>query len=157
MSDLTEPEIFDQMRQSIRTAVDLCGKLEREPAKGGNYDALRRQFGLIEGCCRQAATWREDARWLRIGVFAARCHETAGSWLRVKSPPRLFRDMARNLRDLLVVADDMKNRATGVSGAILPSERVAPHRDTRPVQVLLPPGFKQGLKSSIILPPGYAR
>ena len=155
MSDLTETEIFDRMGQSLRSAIHLCGALATEPAKGANYDALRKEFGLIEGCCRQAAMWREDARWLPVGLFMEKCHSTAGSWLRVKSPPALFNKMAENLRSALYLCDEFRTKATGVRGAILPAERPEPHREARPVQVLLPPGFKTGLKSTIILPEGF--
>ena len=82
MGALSEIEIFDRMEQSLKEAADLSDRLAVVNLKGPLYHQLREHLSLIEGCARQAAAWRADARWLRIGMIAHECHERAGGWLR---------------------------------------------------------------------------
>jgi hypothetical protein len=162
MGALTEPEIFDRMRTSLRVAADLCGKLAHLPMKGRNYDKLRTELKLIEGCCKQASTWREDARWLPIGRLMAQCHAKAGDWLRgivvsnpdgTKSRVKInggtlhpaFVMLGANLAAILKVVDDLKNKPTHRVGMILPAPIKDRSRDTVPV------GWR---RSGLIIPPG---
>ena len=82
MSDLTEIEILDRMRSSLREAIQCANILASSPRKGPTYNKLREHLGLVEGCCRQMSAWREDTRWLPIGRLMAECHQKAGNWLR---------------------------------------------------------------------------
>ncbi len=153
MARLTEIEIFDRMQESLRAAEQACRDLATSPIKGPNYEILRKHLGLIEGCCRQASVWREDTRWLPIGMMMAEAHRRAGDWLRgIKLPdggrrslapgemhPN-FVKLAENLKALLVSVARLKTARTGRRGMILPQPMVAPHRDFRPVQVRTPGG-----------------
>jgi hypothetical protein len=147
MSQLTETEIFDCLKTNLRLAAQNCDKLAVSPRKGRIYQQLRDELRLIEGACRQAAYWRGDARWLRIGLYMAEVHKRAGDWLRgikqidgkrVKIAPGqlhpLFQKLAENLRAAYVKADDFQNKRTDRVGLILPKPQPPrEHRDTRPV------------------------
>lgn len=146
MSDLTEIEIFSCLEENFRQAIEHCASLAILPIKGPTYSALRRELKLIEGACRQAAYWREDSRWLPIGLLIAEAHQRAGNWLRRRHPAQLFTLLSGNLEMMLVYAQKCKNEATGRRGIILPDALEGPHRETRPV------GWTKG--SGLILPAG---
>ena len=158
MARLTESEIFDCLATNFRLAAEDCDKLAVVPEKGFVYHALRSKLKLLEGACRQAAAWRGDARWYPIGLQMEQCHQRAGEWLRgVKTEAgrmphtqaelhTLFTLLAKALRQLHGVAENLRTKATGKVGLILPTPGRAPHRETRPVQVRTPGG--------IILPAG---
>lgn len=157
MGALTETEIFDQMKTSFRLAIELCEDLARLPLKGPTYDKFRKQLRLIEGCCKQANTWREDTRWLAFIQLMSECHRRAGDWLRgIKqadgtrlriAPGTLhpaFEMLADNLRALFLVTERIRTEKTGRSGMILPEVMAGPHRDTRPV----------GFRAPLVITPG---
>ena len=163
MGALTEVEIFDQMDTSFRLAIELCDKLARLSLKGLNYDRFRKQLRLIEGCCKQANTWREDTRWLMFMKMMADTHQRAGDWLRgIKQPDGsrvkiaegqlhpAFVMLADNLRAMHKAALQIRHSKTGRVGMILPTPLAPPHRDTRPV------GFRTPAVSNggIIIPEG---
>ena len=165
MGALTEAEISDCLRTNFKLAAELSDDLARLPLKGVTYDRFRKTLSLIEGSCKQAAVWREDSRWLEYGLMMAKCHKLAGDWLRgIKlddgttrniNPGELhplFAKLADNLRMFAALAERTRTAATGKMGMILPAALPAPHRDTRPVQVLLPQ--LNVSKGGIILPPG---
>lgn len=146
MAALTEAEIFSCLSENLRLAAECCDDLATLPAKGPTYDKLRKQLRLIEGACRQASAWREDTRWLPIGRLMAECHQKAGGALRgvkmadgtrVTLAPGethpFFKMLATNLRALQKAADDLRTKATGRVGMILPKAMPAPHRDTTPI------------------------
>ena len=147
MGDLTEVEIFDCLATNCRQAAERADRLARSPRRGPNYVAYRDHLKLVEGACRQAGYFRDDARWFALGRQMAHAHAVAGEWLRgikVKGSPvrvklaeghihPLFCKMAENLRALHAKAEQMKNAATGRLGPILPRVQEGPHRDTRPV------------------------
>lgn len=136
MGALTEPEIFACMAESLRQAIGHAQELAERPAQGPAYSALRRELKLIEGCCRQAAYWREDARWLQPGMMMQECHRRAGNWLRARAPRTLFTKLADNLRLLLRVTDDLRDKAPPKLGLILPEPLKDPTQ--RNAQILLP-------------------
>ena len=151
MGALTEPEIFDCLAENFKLAGQHCEDLAKLPRKGPTYIKFRAELKLLEGACRQAAYWRQDARWLRIGLYMEEVHKRAGDWLRGYKLPSgqrvthregtihpLFMKLAENLRAGQQQAERLRNRKTGRAGMILPKPMPAPHRDTRPVQVLLP-------------------
>ena len=82
MSYLTEVEIFDRMKASLRTAIEACEQLAIEPYKGPMYLHFREHMKLVDGCCRQASAWREDTRWLNIANLIFKSRTMAGNWLR---------------------------------------------------------------------------
>lgn len=156
MSRLTEQEIIDCLVTNFRLGAESCDDLAKLPRKGPSYRSLREQLKLCEGSCRQLAYFREDARWLQIGLYLEACHQKAGDWLRYRHPAKLFCKLAENLRHGLADAQRMKDAATGKAGAILPKPQAAPFRDTRPVVVpTLPPGMQQRA-SGLIVPAGAA-
>jgi hypothetical protein len=161
MSDLSEPEIFDCLKTNFMAAAQHCDDLARLPKKGPTYRKLVACLKLIEGAARQAAYWRQDARWLRIGLMMAEAHKRAGDWLRgmkdeagarIPLAPGhlhpLFVKLADNLRAGYLLAEAYRTNKTGKVGVILPQPRPAPHRDTRPVSFA---GFKT-TPSGILIP-----
>lgn len=164
MGALTEAEIMDCLSENFTLAAQYCDDLARLPRKGPSYQALRQSLGLIEGAARQAAVWRQDTRWLQIGLYVAEAHKRAGGWLRGYKTPDgiritiregqlhpLFLKLAENLRAGHRKAEEFKNKATGRVGMILPkaaSTHNLPHRETSPV------GYRKS--SGGILLPGAA-
>ena len=148
MSALTEIEIFDCLAQNFASSAEKCEQLAWHPFRGFLYREFVKEIKLIEGACTQAATWREDSRWLTIGFMMGEVHRRAGNWLRT-SPTKETRDeadkrfkkLAENLRKFAHEAEDLRTKATGRSGMILPEPLPGPHRDTRPVQVVTPGGI----------------
>ena len=162
MGQLTEAEIFTCLSENFRLAAEDCDNLAVSPRKGPTYASLRDRLELIEGACRQAAAWRQDTRWLSIGMYMAKAHELSLEWLRGISAgpgrPRvkiaagqmhpLFVKLAENLRAAEKKAMDFKNKATGKIGMILPDAQRAPLRDTTPV------GWRR--PSGLIIPSGVS-
>ncbi len=142
MGDLTEREIFDRMKSSLRESADICLRLARGE-RGPLYRQLRAHLGLIEGTLRQAAWWREDARWLYVVPIVAKAHQEAGRWLREKGPTtgQKFAKLAGIMRSCQKAAEDLQLKRTERVGMILPRPLPGPHRDTRPVQVKTPGGL----------------
>lgn len=147
MGALTEREIFDCLSTNFRLAAEAAERLATIKRTGPTYDSLREKLELIEGACRQAAVWRQDARWLQIGIMMAEAHKRAGDWLRgikvAGSPVRikladghrhpLFLKLAENLRAGEQRAIELRDKKTGRVGMILPKAGRAPRRDTVPV------------------------
>ena len=165
MSALTESEIFDCMAENLRLAAQDCELLATSPAKGFIYDRYRKELKLVEGACRQASAWREDARWLPIGLQMAECHKRAGEWLRGVVQPDghrapipfgqkhpLFLRLSEVLRMLLAQVEALRTQATGRSGMILPGAAPLPFRETRQHQINLPAGLAQ--RASGLIVPG---
>jgi hypothetical protein len=152
MAELTEADIFGCMSHNLRLAAEHCDNLAKYPLKGRNYNLLRQELKLVEGCCRQAAWWREDTRWLPIGLKMAEMHKMVGTWLRgtkvmtktagglmvaiQRSPNELYTKAAAALRMLNRVADELRDKAPPKSGLILPDVMEGPHRQNKPVQVI---------------------
>lgn len=164
MGRLTESEIFERMVESLRIAAESAEMLATDDVKGRNYETLREHLKLIEGCCIQAATWRDDARWLPMGRLVAECHQRAGNWLRpqvhvsrigkVKLAPKhrneLFVMLASNLREFMRGVLSLKDDKTGQVGMVLPKAPPAERRIGAPVQVLLPERIRR--QGGLILP-----
>lgn len=148
MTAPTEHQILSKLKHHYRKAAEHCDKLAIVDARGYDYTQLREHLRQIEGCCRQLHYYREDSRWLRVGLFVAEAHKRAGNWLRA-TPSRvarnkahpLFTKLAENLRNGLTAAEHLQNAATGKIGMILPDEPPAPQRESRPVQIRLPSGL----------------
>lgn len=164
MAHLTEAEIFDCLETNFRLAAEHCEDLAKLPRKGPTYKKLIEELKLIEGACRQASVWREDTRWLRLGLMMEEAHKRAGDWLRgvaqagggrraipegVKHP--LFMKLAANLRAALALAEETRTKKTGHLGSILPEIMRGAHRDTVPV------GWSPAMPGSqLIIPAGAA-
>jgi len=143
MGALTEQEIFNCLSENLRMAIDACDLLATTPLKGPVYDRFRKALKLVEGSCRQASAWREDTRWLPIGLMMEEAHKRAGEWLRgVKTPDGkrrpipfgekhpLFVRLAENLRALLKTVDDLRTKQTGRMGMILPDMAAMTRRES---------------------------
>jgi len=138
MGMLTEAEIFDCLVENFRLAADNCEKLANVPAAGQAYNDLRHQLLLIEGAARQAGVWRGDSRWFAIGLMMNEAHNRAGDWLRGHLSRKLFTKLAENLRAGLKAAEQLRDKATGRRGIILPEEFKDIRTQGRPMQVMSP-------------------
>lgn len=152
MSDLTEQEVIDRLKQSIREAGQAAMDLASVSRRGPAYHKLREHLLLVEGCCRQLSVFREDTRWLNMGAAMHKAHELSGGWLRgfkhpetgmriafspkMKNP--LFVKLAENLAFMLVGVEDMLHKRTGVRGPILPALPAAERKIGSPTPVSLP-------------------
>lgn len=149
MAALTEAEIFDMMTENLKKAAESCDTLAVSPYNGPTYRALRSQLELVEGACRQAAAWRDDTRWLPIGLMMAECHKMSGSWLRGKKDTLTnrrtplaptekhvrFVKLAEKLREIRVIAEKYRTDKTGHMGLIMPDTPSVP-------RLILPPGAR---------------
>ena len=145
MSDLSEVQILGCLRENFRLAAEDCDRLARGE-RGPVYTRLRRELKLLEGACRQLTYYREDTRWLKVGLQMAQVQERSGRWLRERQPGWRFAKLAEILRAGQKSAEALATKATGKLGVILPEALPAPHRDTKPVsmsKLILPPGFKR--------------
>ena len=147
MRSLSEGEIFACLTENFRLAAESCEKLAWHAKRGPTYRRLMDELKLCEGACRQVAQFRGDARWLQIGLQMHEAHGRAGRWLRMyvakdsrKVAHPLFMQLAACLRWGQASAEKMRTAATGRVGLILPASKSAPHRDTRPIQVMSPGG-----------------
>lgn len=171
MGALSESEIFGCLSTNFRLAAEDAEKLAVLHRKGPTYRRFRDELDLIEGACRQASVWRQDTRWLQIGLLMAAAHKNAGEWLRgikVEGQPMrvplapghkhpLFMRLAETLRACQILAENLRDKKTGRVGMILPKPKAAPIRTQgRPSQILLPAHLCQ-TKSGLILPPGTVR
>lgn len=168
MGALTEVEIFACLRENFALAAQHCQDLARLPRKGPSYRLLRDELKLIEGACKQASAWREDTRYLQIGLIMAEAHKRAGDWLRgIKLDPRkprvplapgqlhpMFMALSAALKALAINVEGLRLSKTGRMGMILPKPRYV-SRNVSHSQVILPPGmFKT--PSGLIVPSGVA-
>jgi len=142
MGALTEQEIFSAMRENLRGAADDCDLIANHPSSGPAFDRMRKRLKLVEGCCRQAAYWREDARWLPMGVKMEQAHQIARKWLHrpTVQAKKLFTGLAAVLRQFADQLDKLQNARSNRVGLILPKPQAAPLRSGRPVQVMTPGG-----------------
>ena len=107
---------------------------------------------------RQICHWREDTRWLTLAQLIAFAHEKAGDWIRRSPSVQMrkkahpcFQYLAEQLTQMSADVDALRTKPTYHVGAILPDILPGPHRDTRPTQILLPPGFARR-ESGLIIP-----
>lgn len=158
MTGTTEVELFDQLTSNLKAAISECETLAAlhpvlrgeapQPFRGPAYIRLRENFKLMEGSCRQIAQWREDTRWLPLGLYFEECHQKAMKWVAQKAPPHMFKFLVVQLAGAFVMVERLRTAKTdklpegyarqGVLGTILPTPLEGPHRDTTPVQVKLP-------------------
>jgi hypothetical protein len=123
---LSEQEITSRHMQSLKEARDCCDWLGKQldPAlaapRGRRYAQLRKALTELEGSARQMAHWRQDARWLKLGIHYAKVMRVAQAkyvgqrWGAFKAMVQIFDAGLRSL-------DDLQTRKTGTLGAILPA------------------------------------
>ena len=167
MAHLTENEVADRMRSSLKEAIQACKDLAVKSRAGAPYDRLRDNLALIEGSCRQMAAFRGDATWLPFGMYMAECHKRAGGWLRgyvdngihvTWSPGhinKVFVTLAAQLVAVLDALDVKVDAKTGVNGPVLPERPAAERRVGAPVSMsgIIQPAPKPAL----IIPANYRR
>lgn len=148
---LTETEIFSQLRGQLSEAAEACDHVAARPESGIHFIRLRRALKLAEGCCRQAAMWRGDARWLEPGVKLEQAHQIARDWLHrpTLESKRLFVALAAALRQMTLHLAMLETAKTGRSGSILPKARHLGRKTGAPVQV--PAGFHAS-SGGVLLP-----
>jgi hypothetical protein len=161
MGALTEVEIFDCMYDNLQKAAQHAVDLAKLPAQGPTYQKFREEMLLIEGCCRQASAWREDSRWLGVGMVIAQALARTGNWLRgyrvegtmgkVFYSRDLYLMLADNLRGIAKVIEGLRHNATGQMGMILPEMPNVSRTQSRPVQVLAPAPAEVRSPGGIIL------
>ena len=167
---LAEHEVLDRLHTEFGAAARDCELLARLPARGPTYNRFRHTLRVIEGHCRVMGFYREDARWLPLGIAMAEAHKRAGNWLRTH--PRtensnlahpLFLWLAENLRAGAKACERLQTKATGRRGMILPKTRSEVRTAGRPMQVKLPakPACPQDTAyaispSGLIVPREYA-
>lgn len=142
MGALTEREILDQLKSSLKESADYAYQLSIGK-RGPIYPKFMASMKLAEGACRQAGHWREDARWFPFGLQLYEAQQRCGRWLREHQPGSKFAKLAEVLRAALKRANELETKRTGKAGAVLPMLK-APDRDNKPVSM-----------SGLILPPGY--
>jgi hypothetical protein len=168
MGALTETEIFDRMTGCLKAAVSDCIDLSKAPRKGSIYDRLRKNLRLAGNCCRQAAQWREDARWLNFDKQITHCIKLAGDWLRgyhdmdgarrlyaADQVSDLFFKLSQTLAALHNLALNTRDKATQRTGMILPIVHRESRTQGRSVAVKLPSGMKRRA-SGLIVPQSAA-
>ena len=124
----TEQQIFDRLETSFRIAAECCDTLATSPKVGPTYVKLRKHLGLIEGAARQAAFWRDDSRWLKVGTDAAQVHAKAGNWLRAHVARKNFTALATSMRKLHASTVRLRDQRTGRTGPIMIPMQAAPDR-----------------------------
>jgi hypothetical protein len=135
---LTEAEIKDCWRTNMLGAADDCSFLQTLPAQGATFVRLRERLKLAEGACRQMGHWREDSRWLYLAPQLENLHQMARVMIVSHYARQLFTKLEITLRKIVDAADALENKKTGKVGMILPDTSRGPHRDTKPVSILLP-------------------
>lgn len=176
MGYLREGEILDKLIDSLRIAAQAADDIAIRPKKGRTYRELRDALAEGESACRQMAHWRGQWNWLKLGATMAYAHQRSGDWLRgtqytVTTPDGgtverrkpipmgekhpLFVKLAENLRFCKIEAEKLRDRATGVIGAVLPDVGTSHRPVGSPVSVILPPGMIK-TASGLIVPQGMA-
>lgn len=136
MSNLTELEIIDCLRDNLRKAEQHCRDLAFLPAQGPTYTALREENGLIEGASRQLAAFRGDARWALFAVEIMSFQQRLGDCIRSHHARKIFLRFAEMMAFFLKKSEELRTAKTGKRGSIVPKPRArGKHRETRPVYV----------------------
>jgi hypothetical protein len=148
---MDERQLLSALKEHLRLAADKCYEIARQPKSGPQFDAMRKALKVCEDCCRKVGSLREDARWLPMGLKMEEAHQIAREWLHrptVKAK-KLFSGLGDQLMFFLAAIEKLETARTNRVGMILPKPLGAPLRESRPVQVILPPRVSAG---GVILP-----
>lgn len=122
----TEQDIIDRHMQALGEAQRACQRLGRNAdpdflaPRGHDYGNLKRALQALEGTARQMCHWRQDTRWLKLGILYAKAMRLAQvkfvgqRWAAFNEMTKLF---DRGLREM----EELKTRRTGQIGPVLPS------------------------------------
>ena len=138
-----EGETLRLIRTTCRAVEADCRALATSPKRGRIYERMRANLRVIEEGCRDMAYNREDARWLPVGLAFEHAHKVSQRWLQYHFPRAMFLKLAENCAALAARCQELETKATGRMGLILPRPLPGPHRETRPVQLILPPGYRR--------------
>lgn len=131
---MTDNEVWDHLRTTLRSAIDHCGLLATLPAKGPTYRKIIVDLQALEGSARDFGNRRQDARWNLFGWEMECFHQRIGDAIRQQHARKIFLHMQAMMKGALEAAEKMKDAKTGRLGPITPVVRPV-HRDTRPVYV----------------------
>ena len=92
---------------------------EKAEPRGWQYAALRDHIGLLEGTSRQMAAFREDARWIRLGVQYAKLRRSAQKHF-IAQRWKAFTQMMPIFEAGLRSVADLAEQKTGGIGPVLP-------------------------------------
>lgn len=123
-NSLTEQEIADKLRDSLKGAAADAKLLASLPAQGPTYMRLRDRLGEAETACRMMAYWREDTRWLAMGLKMEEAHQRCRGWIVSHRARPIFLMFAEKLQDMTQMVSVMETRKTGRAGLIMPGDTV---------------------------------
>jgi hypothetical protein len=139
MTETTETELFDCLIGNLKSArADVALMADPSILRGPLYFRVKEALKLVEGSARQIAHWREDSRWLKIGLAAEVAHQMVRQWVERREGPKAYTFMAIQMQRWLNLVEVIRHAKTGKLGLILPDMGEPDLRDTRPVQVALP-------------------
>lgn len=125
MSALTEQEIITKFQQSLKEGRDACAWLAKNAdpewlaPRGRHYRLLKTALSELEGCARQMSAFRDDSRWLPLGIlYGAKTSRLAQKYF-VHLDWGKFADLAK-VFDLGLIRLNELQMKTGRTGAILP-------------------------------------
>lgn len=109
------------MKNQLRSAAADCDLIAKFPQSGEAFKRMRKSLKLVEGCCRQAAHWREDARWLSPALHMEHAHQIAREWLHrpTVQSKKLFTGLAAALRQILADLLKLETMPSGRVGSII--------------------------------------
>lgn len=120
----TEQELIDRHVSALKEAKDACQELGRNAdpdyiaVRGPHYRKLREALNLVEGTCRQLCAFRDDTRWLPLGIHYAKVMRLVQRKF-VEQKWSHFRKLAPMFDIGLRQMQDLKDRRTGRRGSIL--------------------------------------
>lgn len=125
MGRLTESEIMAKHTDALKVAKQACVFLshnadpEKIAPRGHHYTRLKKALKELEGTCREICYYRDDTRWLKLGIIYAKAlrmsqkYFVAQKWANYGKLAELFDLGARRM-------DELRTRKTGQLGPILP-------------------------------------
>lgn len=123
---LTEAEILDRHVQSLKEGREACRLLaqNQDPLliapRGHNYGNLKRALKELEGSARQMNYFREDTRWLKLGVLYGKTIHVCQHLFANQDWAGFGRLMALFENGLLRM-EELAMKKTGQRGPILPT------------------------------------
>jgi hypothetical protein len=125
MSGLTEQEILTKFQQSLKEGRDACQWLAKNAdpewlaPRGRHYRLLKTALSELEGCARQMSAFRDDARWLPLGIlYGAKTSRLAQKYFTYLQWSK-FGELAK-VFDLGLAKMQELQAKTGRAGPILP-------------------------------------
>lgn len=122
---LSEQEVITKFQQSLCEGRDACLWLARNAdpewlaPRGRHYRLLKTALSELEGCARQLSAFRDDTRWLPLGIlYGAKAARLAQTYF-VQLKWVKFKDLAQVFDVGLARMEELQKK-TGRIGPILP-------------------------------------